>query len=245
MAQNMIHLSRKDRNKHSPFFMNKPVNIHNFDPLITQIKKFLENESSGHDFYHVERVFKNALHIQKSEGGDFFIIGASALVHDVCRPWEKQTGKLHFGDEALMIIDKILEESKITPDQRKLVLDIVAKHDIYDWSNKDFTKSIELQVVQDADNLDAIGAIGIARTFAFGGANGLSLYSPGEKLDFTRDFVEDPNHRTSTIAHIYEKLLKLSKNMNTTTGKKLGQQRHKIMESFLKEFFNEWEGVFK
>jgi uncharacterized protein len=105
-------------------------------------------------------------------------------------------------------------------------------------------KSIELQVLQDADNLDALGAVGIARTFAFGGANDLAIYNPGENLHFDKDFIEDPSHRTSTIAHFYEKLLKLKENMNTKTGKKLARQRHKIMEDFLDQFFAEWEGKF-
>lgn len=225
--------------------MSKTVNVSDFDVVIDKVKKFLENESSGHDFYHAERVLKNALYVQNIEGGDRFIIGVSALVHDICRPWEKQTGKPHSGNEALNIIDKVLKSSNLTHEQRKHVLDIVAKHDIYDWTNKDRAKSLELQIVQDADNLDAIGAIGIARTFAFGGANDLSMFNPGENLNFTKDFVDDPNHRTSTIAHFYEKLLKLNQNMNTVTGKKLGKQRHQIMENFLTEFFNEWNGVFK
>lgn len=216
-----------------------------FRSLAEEVKKFLEHESSGHDFYHAERVFKNALYIQKHEGGDEFVIGAAALVHDICRPWEKKTGKSHFGPEALQIIDAVLQKVSISEDQRQAILAVVAEHDIYDWTEKNETKSLELKVVQDADNLDAIGAIGIARTFAFGGAHGLALYNPGENLDFEKDFVEDPNHRTSTIAHFYEKLLKLVKNMNTDTGKRLGSERQKVMEDFLDQFFKEWNGEFK
>lgn len=216
-----------------------------FRNLAQEVQRFLEDESSGHDFYHAERVFNNAMYIQKTEGGDPEVIGTTAIIHDICRPWEKKTGKSHFGDEALQIIKGILEKSSFDEQKIQQVLEVVRFHDVYDWTNKIQGKSIELQVVQDADNLDAIGAIGVARTFAFGGANGLPLYNPGEKLEFANDFVDDPSHRTSTIAHFYEKLLKLRENMNTKTGKELAEKRHKTMEDFLKQFFDEWEGRFR
>lgn len=216
-----------------------------FHQLADNVKRFLENKSCGHDFYHAERVFNLAIYIQKHEGGDIQVIGPTALVHDICRPWEKETGKSHFGTEALVIIKKVLKESHIPANNIQPILDVVALHDIYDWSEKIEDKSIELQIVQDADNLDAIGAIGIGRTFAFGGAYNLQMYNPGENLSFANDFVQNPTHTTSTIAHFYEKLLKLKQYMNTKTGLELAEQRHKIMENFLKEFFDEWEGRFK
>lgn len=216
-----------------------------FHQLAENVRGFLENESSGHDFYHAERVYNNAIHIQKYEGGDLFVIGSAALVHDICRPWEKKTGKLHFGKEALVIIEGVLHKSDVPEDKIKPILDVVELHDIYDWTEKIKNKSIELQIVQDADNLDAIGAIGIGRTFAFGGTYARPMYIPGESLSFTKDFVEDPNHRTSTIAHFYEKLLKLKQNMNTKTGIRLAEQRHKIMEDFVSQFLDEWEGRFR
>jgi uncharacterized protein len=216
-----------------------------FTKLSNQVKIFLEEESSGHDFYHSERVLNVALHIQKKEGGDKYVIGAAALVHDICRPWEKKTGKSHFGEEALEIIKGVLEKSEVSEDKIPDILKVVSLHDIYDWTEKLENKSLELQIVQDADNLDAIGAIGVARTFAFGGSHGISIYNPGENLDFEKDFIEDPNHKTSTIAHFYEKLLKLKDNMNTKTGRELAEHRHKVMTDFLDEFFAEWESKFK
>jgi uncharacterized protein len=206
------------------------------------VREFLEKDSSGHDYYHAERVFNSALTLQKKEGGNIVVIGSAALMHDICRPWEKKTGKLHYGEEALEIIAKELRKTSITKSDLNLALEVIRYHDIYDWTKKMNNKSIELQIVQDADNLDAIGAIGIARTFAFAGSHGLDMYIPGEDLDFTEDFVEDPNHRRSTIAHFYEKLLKLKENMNTKSGQKLAKGRHKVMERFLEEFFDEWEG---
>ena len=213
-------------------------------PVANKVRSVLEAESSGHDYYHAERVLNNALYIQEKEGsGDRYIIGVSALIHDVCRPWEKETGKSHFGDEALERIRQMLIETNESEKTIISVLDIVRLHDVYDWDNPQ-EKSIELQIMQDADNLDAIGALGIARTFAFGGAHGLNMYIPGENHDFDREFIEDPNHRTSTIAHFYEKLLKLHENMNTDTGKKLGEIRHKRMAQFLDDFFGEWNGLY-
>lgn len=215
-----------------------------FNKLIKQVQEFLDSESSGHDYFHSERVFKTALHIHEYEGGDEYVIGAAALAHDICRPWEKKTGKSHFGQEALEIIRGVLIKSEVASEKIDSILEVIAFHDIYDWTEKIEKKSIELQIVQDADNLDAIGAIGIARTFAFGGANGVSMYDPGERLDFNQDFVEDPTHRTTTIAHFYEKLLKLKDNMNTKTGLRLAEQRHAVMTDFLDHFFKEWEGDF-
>lgn len=212
-----------------------------FLAVADKIKELLKSESSGHDYFHAIRVFNNALAIQKHEGGNRHIIGLASLIHDAYRPWEKKTGKSHFGLEALDKIKTLLKELKEDSSIVDSVVDIVRLHDVYDWTNKK-EKVIELQIVQDADNLDAIGAIGIARTFAFGGTNNLDIYIPGENLDFENDFIESPNHRTSTIAHFYEKLLKLKDNMNTNTGKKLAKNRHKKMEEFLNEFFKEWEG---
>lgn len=213
-----------------------------FQNLSSEAQRFLESESSGHDFPHAVRVFNNAMYIRGREGGDPDVVGAGALVHDICRPWEKKTGKSHFGEEALGIIKEMLERASFEASKIPAVLEVVRLHDIYDWTDKIKGKSIELKVVQDADNLDAMGAIGIARAFAFGGANGLSMYNPGEDLTFTKDYVDDPKKRTSTIAHFYEKLLKLRENMNTETGKKLADRKQKIMEDFLKQFFDEWEG---
>ena len=212
-----------------------------FKNIADKVKEVLKSESCGHDYYHAERVLNNALYIQEKEGrGDRYVIGVSALIHDVCRPWEKQTGKSHFGDEALRRIREMLESVNEKEEVIHKVLEVVKLHDIYDWDNPE-EKSIELQIVQDADNLDAIGALGIARTFAFGGAHGLNMYVPGENHDFDKAFVEDLNHRTSTIAHFYEKLLKINENMNTETGKELGEIRHKRMTDFLDDFFDEWD----
>jgi uncharacterized protein len=208
--------------------------------LIQKITHLLKEDASGHDIYHLVRVRDMATLIAKSEGGDIAVIRAAALIHDAYRPWEKKTGKSHVGLEALAMMRRMLSDVGLSDNLSQHILDVVALHDVYDSSIRIEDKSIELRVLQDADRLDAMGAIGIGRTFAFGGAHGLEMYVPGETLEFTHDFIESPDHRTSTIAHFYEKLLNLHEQMNTETGKKLGKERHEFMELFLNKFFEEW-----
>jgi uncharacterized protein len=215
-----------------------------FQAVAAKVKSVLEAESCGHDYYHAERVFKNAMYIQEQElTGDRYVVGVAALVHDLCRPWEKKTGKSHFSEEALSIIAETLREVAVAEEIIPSIIDLVRFHDVYDLT-KIPTLSVELQILQDADRLDAIGALGIARTFAFGGANSLTMYEPGENLDFTKPFEENPTHRTTTIAHFYEKLLKLHEGMHTHTGKEWGKVRHTRMEQFLTDFFSEWNADF-
>ncbi len=213
--------------------------------LLNKVTEFLDSESSGHDIDHALRVYKTAMFIQKNEGGDKIVVGAAALVHDICRPWEKKTGKLHFGPEALKIIEAVLLDAEINQEKINPILSVVKYHDTYDWGTENQQKSIELQIVQDADNIDALGAMGIARTFRFGGAYKLPMYVQGENLNFDSNYHEDPNTRPSSIAHFYEKLLKLQRNLNTKTGKSIGLQRHTFIVQFLDQFFSEWESKFE
>lgn len=167
-----------------------------------------------------------------------------SLVHDICRPREKKTGKSHFWDEALAIISNVLDEvSGLSDEYKEHILYVVALHDMYDREYQ-IQKTIELQIVQDADNLDAIGALGIWRTFTFGGAYGLPMYDPDISYIHKEFFEEVPGqHTPTTVDHFYEKLLKLSQYMNTSTGKQMAHGRHVYMEQFLDQFFAErnWE----
>ena len=190
-------------------------------------------------FTMLRGVLKLATIIQTKEGGNLEVISIAALVHDMYRSWEKETGKSHFGDEALEMMRTFMRPLIANVDTVDTVIELVRYHDIYDWTEPR-EKSIELKILQDADNLDALGAIGIARAFAFGGSNALEIYNPDDSLEFKDDFVDSPSDRTSTIAHFYEKLLKLKDNMNTETGRKMAQSRHEFMENYLQQFFNEW-----
>jgi uncharacterized protein len=206
-------------------------------------QSFLDGESCGHDFLHCLRVMKIAEDLAHT---DFIkinreILAAAALMHDICRPWEKKTGISHFSEEALGIIDEQLDKAEYSAADRLKIIDIIRWHDIYNPEQippSSFTD--ELRVHQDADRIDALGAIGIARTFAFGGSNKLPLFIPGESLSFNEHFIDQPGDKRSSIAHFYEKLLKLRDQMNTPTGRKLAEVRHSRMERFLAEFFEEW-----
>ena len=209
-----------------------------FESFLKIAQNFLSRESSGHDYFHAERVFRMALKIQETEGSDRYVIGIAAIMHDIMRPWEKETKKSHFWAEALGQIEVLLREGWI--DEKKLpeILSVIARHDEYDWSDPQ-PKSLELQIVQDADNLDAIWALWIARTFMYAGAHNCPMWVPWESLDFDHDYIENGTN-TSIIRHFYEKLLKLADNMNTETGKEIGLVRHAFMEKYVEQFFNEW-----
>lgn len=201
------------------------------------VKEKLKEAEGGHDWYHIQRVWNNALHIADKEStGDRLVIELAALLHDIA------DAKFHDGDETI--------GPKIAGDHmRSLALpDETIDKVIYIIENISFRKhhqnhssnSIELQIVQDADRLDALGAIGIARAFNYGGFKNRPLYEPMEPGGTdTHAKNSNSNH---TIGHFYEKLLLLKGLMNTTTGKKMAEERHDYMVNFLDEFYKEWEG---
>lgn len=197
-------------------------------------------EKYPNDYFHLLRVTKLANNIQKVEGGNLRLIEATTLVHDLCRPWELESGKSHYGPEALQIIKQFLLDCDLDNEEIHQSLELVKRHDEYDWSEKKEDKSLELKIVQDADNLDAMGAIGISRVFAFGGVYKLPIYIADENLRFKTDFTEGTGKKTSSIAHFYDKLLKLKDNMNTETGISIAEERHNILLNYLDQFFKEF-----
>lgn len=205
------------------------------------VKLKLKNAEAGHDWFHIERVWKLSNLIAKEEGGNLEIIELGALLHDIADP------KFHNGDEnlALKISREFLEGQSLEEEKIEKVLFII-KH--ISFKNRAETTEIsaknpikELQIVQDADRLDAIGAIGIARTFNFGGFKNNLMYDPeiSPKLNMSKE--EYKKSDGTTINHFYEKLLLLKDLMNTGTAKKIASKRHDFMESFLQEFLQEWE----
>lgn len=209
--------------------------------LEKEIKKDFSKEGSGHDIYHLKRVLNLALLLQKEEGGDKLVIAVAAFLHDLHRIMEKETGKFRTPKDSLPKIKKLLDKIKLSNEQINKILHCVEFHEEYGFSKKGKTVSdIETLVIQDADNLDAIGAIGIGRTFAFGGAHSVNMWVP--ESPFKRKYFNENKKDVSTIHHFYSKLLKLKDNMNTKTGRNLANKRHKFMELFLKEFFDEWRG---
>ena len=208
-----------------------------------EIKLMFHSESSGHDIYHLRRVLNLALHLQEKEGGDKEIIAISAFLHDIHRIMQKETGKFCSPENSLLKIKQICKKIKIPKFKLTKILHCIEFHEQYDFSEEGkTTNDIETLILQDADNLDALGAIGIGRTFTFGGLNKLPLWKPERPFD--RETFDESKKDYSTIHHFYSKLLKLKDNMNTKTALKMASKRHKFMECFLDEFFKEWKGEY-
>jgi uncharacterized protein len=208
---------------------------------ISFVKKELKNAEGGHDWFHIERVFKNSILISKDEKVDVFVVSLAALLHDIA------DSKFYKGDETIgpRVASEFLTTQKVSSSIIEHVVHII-KHisfkNSFDKETKRFT-SKELEVVQDADRLDAIGAIGIARCFNYGGFKNRTLYDPEiiPNLNMTK---EDYKKTTApTINHFYEKLLLLTAQMNTASGKKIAAQRHDFMEIYLTQFYDEWNGL--
>ena len=202
------------------------------------VKEKLKNAEGGHDWFHIERVFKNAILISKNEICDTTIVQLGALLHDIA------DSKFHNGDETVgpRVAREFLESENVAEETIIHVVNII-ENISYKGGNfeKKFT-SIELDVVQDADRLDAIGAIGIARTFNYGGFKNRTLYDPEIAPNSSMTKEEYKNNESPTLNHFYEKLLLLKDKMNTQTGKQIAQERHRYMEGFLAQFYAEWEG---
>ena len=210
------------------------------EETIRFVKETLADAEGGHDWFHIERVYKNTLLIAKDEKVDILVVSLAALLHDIADP------KFHNGDEKKgpRIAKKFLIDEKVPTEIGKHVIKIIKNMSFknsLDTKTKKFT-SKELEVVQDADRLDAIGAIGIARCFNYGGYKNRALYNPKilPNLNMTKE--EYKNSDTPTINHFYEKLLLLKDKMNTSSGKKIAESRHQFMEAYLQQFYNEWDG---
>lgn len=208
---------------------------------IVFVKEELKNAEGGHDWFHIERVYKNTLLISKEEKVNTFVVSLAALLHDIA------DSKFYNGDETLgpKKAKNFLEEQSVDKEIINHVINII-KHisfkNSFDKERNKFT-SKELEVVQDADRLDAIGAIGIARCFNYGGFKNRALYNPEISPNLEMSKEEYKNSNAPTINHFYEKLLLLKDTMNTTSGKKIAANRHVYMEKFLNQFYEEWDGL--
>ncbi|HQX03853.1 MAG TPA: HD domain-containing protein [Flavobacterium sp.] len=208
------------------------------DKTILFVKDKLQNAEGGHDWFHIERVYKNAISIAETETCDLTVVKLGALLHDIA------DSKFHDGDEEIgpQKARNYLESQKVSEEIIKHVIQIIENISFKGGNfEKQFT-SKELEIVQDADRLDAMGAIGIARTFNYGGFKNRSIYNPtiAPKLNMSKE--EYKKSDAPTLNHFYEKLLLLKDKMNTETGKKMAQERHRFMELFLGQFYAEWEG---
>ncbi len=211
---------------------------------INFVKEKLEGAEAGHDWFHIERVWKISKKIAEKEGGNLEVIELSALLHDIADP------KFHNGDETLTLkiskdfLDSQNVSSEIIEQVLFVIKNISFKNQVENSSSLNSKRwknfPVELQIVQDADRIDAIGAIGIARTFNFGGFKNNLMYHPEIKPNLGMNKEEYKKSNGTTINHFYEKLLLLKDLMNTETGKQLAEDRHQFMLMFLNQFYKEW-----
>lgn len=206
---------------------------------IAFVKDQLADAEGGHDWFHIERVYKNALLIAKNETVDTFIVSLGALLHDIA------DSKFHNGDETVgpKLAREFLFEQNVDSKVIEHVINIIENISFKGGNEAQKFRSPELDVVQDADRLDAIGAIGIARCFNYGGFKNRGLYNPDINPNLNMSKEEYKTSNTPTINHFYEKLLLLKDKMNTTTGKKIALARHQFMEQYLAQFYSEWDGL--
>jgi uncharacterized protein len=202
------------------------------------VKEKLENAEGGHDWFHIERVFKNSLSIADGEVCDTNVVQLAALLHDIA------DSKFHNGDETIgpKIAREFLENENVDEATIQHVISIIENISFKGGNTQNLFSSIELDIVQDADRLDAIGAIGIARAFNYGGFKNRPLYNPNIAPNLQMSKEEYKNSQAPTLNHFYEKLLLLRDKMNTETGKQIAKERHRYMEGFLSQFYAEWDG---
>ena len=210
------------------------------EKTIVFVKEKLEGAEAGHDWFHIERVWKLSKKIAEKEGGNLEVIELSALLHDIADP------KFHNGNEtlALEISRNFLESEMVSEEIILQVLFIIKNISFKNRGELPENLPLELEIVQDADRLDAIGAIGIARTFNFGGFKNNLMYHPEIKPNLGMKKEEYKKSNGTTINHFYEKLLLLKNLMNTETAKKIASERHDFMLKFLDEFYKEWKVEF-
>lgn len=203
------------------------------------VKETLANAEGGHDWFHILRVYNNALLISKNEVVDVFVVALAALLHDIA------DSKFHNGDETVgpQVAREFLFKLNVDSQVIEHVVNIIENISFKGGNETQKFKSAELDVVQDADRLDAIGAIGIARCFNYGGFKNRELYNPEIKPHLTMSKAEYKISTAPSINHFYEKLLLLKDKMNTKTGKDIATKRHAFMELYLEQFYKEWNGI--
>jgi len=206
---------------------------------IAFVKEQLKDAEGGHDWFHIERVYKNALSIAQDETCDLLVVQLGALLHDIA------DSKFHGGDETVgpELAKAFLKEQQVDNSTVEHVIKIIENISFKGGNFEQEFNSKELQIVQDADRLDAMGAIGIARTFNYGGFKNRPLYNPDIQPMVNMSKETYKNSDSPTLNHFYEKLLLLKDRMNTETAKQLAQQRHRFMENFLSQFYAEWESL--
>ncbi|MBU2974769.1 HD domain-containing protein [Zobellia sp. B3R18] len=209
------------------------------EQTIAFVKETLQGAEGGHDWFHIQRVFNNTLLIAKEENVDILVVSLGALLHDIA------DAKFNNGDETVgpKLAHQFLTDLKVdhkTIDHVIQIIENISFKNSLEKNKEERFSSLELAVVQDADRLDAMGAIGIARAFNYGGFKNRELYNPEIAPNLKMSKEEYKKSKAPTLNHFYEKLLFLKDKMNTQTGKKLAEERHEYMLGFLKQFYQEW-----
>ena len=211
--------------------------------IISKTCEFVENklagDGSGHDWWHIFRVWTLAKKIAVEEKAQMEIVELGSLLHDIA-DW-----KFHGGDDCIgpAMAQEFLSNNDVDPQLTESVVDIVSTISYKGAGVATPMKTLEGKIVQDADRLDAIGALGIARTIAYGGYKNRLIYHPDEKPVLHQSYTDYKKNEGHTINHFYEKLLLLRDRMNTKTGKRIADGRHQFMQSFLEQFYREWDGI--
>jgi uncharacterized protein len=216
----------------------QPAYLNMLDETVAFVKKTLANAEGGHDWWHTYRVWQNAKHIGKQENVDMQVVELAALLHDIA------DAKFHDGDESVgpERATEFLGSLGVEADTIAHVVNIIRHMSFKNSFEENTWTSPEMQVLQDADRLDAIGAIGIARAFSYGGYKGRAFYDPAIPPDLQMTKEAYKKSTAPTINHFYEKLLLLKDGMHTSAGKAMAAERHKFMEIYLGQFYKEWEG---
>ena len=203
------------------------------------VRAELRNAEGGHDWWHIERVWKNAKTIAAGESVNLLVVELAALLHDIA------DSKFHNGDELLgarkarSFLESLLVEEQLILHVEQIISNISFKGGNF----KTAFFSPEMAVVQDADRLDALGAIGIARAFNYGGYKGREMYNPEIIPETGMSKEQYKSSQAPTLNHFYEKLLLLRERMNTPAGRRMAEERHRFMELYLKQFYDEWDGL--
>ncbi len=212
------------------------------DIIKPHIIELFKDDSSGHDISHLTRTMNIAVSLCEKENGDRLIVGIAAFMHDIHRIMQNETGKFVSPKDSIPKVMEILDNTDLSDETKKKICFAIEYHEEYNWNGNN-VDDINTLILQDADNLDAIGAIGIGRTFSYGGAHNVVMYDEDAPLDMEEKYAEHKGDDPSTIHHFYHKLFKLADNMNTITAKNMAIERTEFMKKFVNEFLDEWNGV--
>ena len=211
------------------------------DKLRVKVSEYFSSDASGHSVDHLERVLKYALYLQTKEGGDIVVVAIASYIHDVHRIMGNEKKCFVSPKDSLEVVSSFIEDLDIAEEQKKHILYAVEHHEEYNFGDGVTVSDIESKIVQDADNLDAIGAMGIARTIRYCVARGLPDYIVDVHL--YRNAYNEGKEDISAVHHIHNKLLRLGDYMNTDTAKKIAMKRNKIMEDFRDAYIDEMNGI--